>query len=117
MEIVKHGNTIKQYTCNECACVFNAAKSERLIEQNFYLHKIRYYVSCPECGRKIEGSFTEWEDAQLDFSTITNFILNFGLVILYLFCLWGAAAAIGLISIFIISLIEFINRPRKGRRK
>ena len=52
----------------------------------------------------------------MDFGMITNFILNFGLVILYLFCLWGAAA-IGLISIFIISLIEFINRPRKGRRK
>ena len=53
----------------------------------------------------------------MDFSTITNFILNCGLAILYLFCLWGAAAAIGLISIFIISLIEFINRPRKKRRK
>ena len=117
MEIVKHGNTIRKYSCSDCMCEFNASKTDRQIEQNFYLHKIRYYVSCPECGRKIEGSFTEWEDAQLDFSTITNFILNFGLVILYLFCLWGAAAAIGLISIFIISLIEFINRPRKGRRK
>lgn len=53
----------------------------------------------------------------MDFGMITNFILNFGLVILYLFCLWGATAAIGLIVIFIISLIEFISRPRKGRRK
>ena len=53
----------------------------------------------------------------MDFGMITNFILNFGLVILYLFCLWGAAAAIGLISIFIISLIEFVNRPKRKRRK
>ena len=52
----------------------------------------------------------------MDFGMITNFILNFGLVILYLFCLWGAAAAIGLIIIFAISLIEFINRPKKRRK-
>lgn len=53
----------------------------------------------------------------MDFGMITNFILNFGLVILYLFCLWGAAAAIGLIIIFAISLVEFINRPKKRRKK
>ena len=63
MEIVKHGNTIKKYSCSDCMCEFNASKIDRQIEQNFYLHKIRYYVSCPECGRKIEDSFTEWEDA------------------------------------------------------
>ena len=63
MEIVKHGNTIKKYSCSDCMCEFNASKTDREIEQNLYLHKIRYYVSCPECGRKIESSFTEWEDA------------------------------------------------------
>jgi hypothetical protein len=62
MEIIKHGNTANNYTCS-CGCEFIASKIDRRIEQNFYLHKIRYYVSCPECGKKVEDSYTKWEYA------------------------------------------------------
>ena len=62
MEVIKHGNTVVEYECG-CGCQFLAAKIDRRIEQNMYLHKIRYYVSCPECGRKVENSITEWVNA------------------------------------------------------
>ena len=62
MEIIKPGDTVAEYECN-CGCLFLAAKTDRRIEQNMYLHKIRYYVSCPECGRVVDSSYTEWMNA------------------------------------------------------
>lgn len=61
MEIIKHGNTIKEYKC-ECGCEFIAFKTDRKIDRDFFLHKMRYYVTCPECGYVIKESYTNWED-------------------------------------------------------
>ena len=63
MLITKHGDTAVEYICKSCNCEFVATKLDRKIEQNMYLHKIRYYVSCPECGRKVDESFSEWVSA------------------------------------------------------
>lgn len=62
MEIIKHGNTVAEYECG-CGCQFLADKMDRRIEQNMFLHKIRYYVTCPECGRVVDSSYTEWMSA------------------------------------------------------
>lgn len=61
MEIIQHGSTAKEFTC-ECGCRFIASKVDFKLEQNYYIHKTRRYVNCPECLRVIEESKTEWED-------------------------------------------------------
>lgn len=62
MEIIKNGNTSNKYTCT-CGCEFRAAKTDKEIENNYFLHKIRYFVRCPECGEKVENSYTDWIEA------------------------------------------------------
>ena len=61
MEIIKHGNAIREYSC-KCGCIFIAFNTERQIERDYFTHKMRYYVSCPECGRTIKDSYTDWRD-------------------------------------------------------
>lgn len=51
MEIIKKGKTVRRYLC-ECECEFEAASIDRKVEHDYFKHTSRYYVICPECGRK-----------------------------------------------------------------
>lgn len=45
MEIIKHGCTYKEYTCNNCNCVFSVTAKD--LDQN-------NNVFCPECNDCID---------------------------------------------------------------
>ncbi len=66
-KIIKHGNTITEYTCPKCFCIFQTTKAD--IKTGYrntggfsdYPFDNAYYdyVSCPECNASIIFNDTE----------------------------------------------------------
>lgn len=54
MRIIRPGNrnskNIKQFSCNNCGCIFEADEDEyaTTIDEQILVHK--YYCICPECA-------------------------------------------------------------------
>lgn len=57
MKVVKHGNTVKEITCDNCGCIFkyceNDIKTKRFLAAPFTDYELDYtwsdIVECPEC--------------------------------------------------------------------
>lgn len=52
MRIIKEGSTTKQFTCNNCGCIF-----ECVMPANINTNITYYTAVCPICGMKL--SFLE----------------------------------------------------------
>lgn len=70
MEIIKHGNTYKEITCEHCGCTFAYSekdiKTKRFLAAPFTPYDLDYtwsdVVKCPECN-----SYTILNDLQSDY--------------------------------------------------
>lgn len=57
MRIIKEGSTTKQFTCNNCGCIFECDDSEYRCETYCATNITHYTVVCPTCG--MERTFFE----------------------------------------------------------
>ena len=48
--IVKHGDTIKTFTCERCGCIFTADEND-YNRRGYLIGYHDFNSSCPECGR------------------------------------------------------------------
>ena len=67
MKVIKKGNTVKEFTCTECGCIFQYSKNDIVSKTRpaigipEYPFDVAYYdcIYCPECNEKHILSDTE----------------------------------------------------------
>lgn len=63
MTIIKHGITYNRYICENCHCVFECNRQERMQD---FKEQGNKEIKCPECGRQKVKMVSRFDEGDLD---------------------------------------------------